>query len=177
GFETWSRLVQQPLIWLGKQDPFGSIDELKALDPKQDELRALLGVLQKYFNANQTFTVADCWQKAEETEFSGQSGRWQPKNQDLREVMTDRYGKVDQRSFGHKLMRHRDRICDGWCIEVVTDTKHARASVYKLKNDRVANAQLETAQPEMAPPQHKTDATQEPDPTEQEVSDLLERRS
>jgi putative DNA primase/helicase len=148
GFEAWSRLVQQPLIWLGKQDPYGSMDELKALDPKQEELRALLGVLRKYFKADAIFTVADCWQKAEETEFVGTSGsRWQHTNQDLREVMTDQYGKVDQRSFGKKLMRHRDRICDGWRVEVVTDSKQTRVSVFRLRQVWATDAQSETAQP------------------------------
>ena len=66
------------------------MDELKALDPKQEELQALLGALKKHFNADAIFTVADCWQKAEETELSSQSIRWQHKNQDLREVMADR---------------------------------------------------------------------------------------
>src|SRR5262249_30406624 len=147
GFEAWSRLVQQPLVWLGKQDPYGSMDELKALDPKQEELRALLGALRNHFMANQTFTVAACWQKAEESkpvyqaEFAGQSPliqspRWQRTNQDLREVMTDQYGKIDQRSFGRKLMRHRDRICDGWRIEVVTDSKQSRVSVFRLRKGR-----------------------------------------
>jgi len=174
GFEAWSRLIQQPLIWLGKQDPYGSMDALKALDPKRDELQALLGTLKKYFNADAIFTVADCWKKAEETEFSGQSIRWQHKNQDLREVMTDQYGKINQRSFGRKLMRHRDRIRDGWRIEVVTDSTQSRVSVFKLKN---VWAQPETVQSEAAAPPHKADISQETDPTEQEVSELLEGRS
>src|SRR5262249_23577370 len=85
---------------------------------------------------------ADCWKNAEEPKtvyqddgspLAGAVGRWQRTNQDLREVMTNQYGKVDQRSFGQKLMRHRDRICDGWCIEVVTDSKRARVSVFRLK--------------------------------------------
>lgn len=134
GFEAWSRLVQQPLIWLGEADPFGSMEELKALDPKQDELHELLGVLKKYFEADEQFAVADCWQKAEEKEQERHSFRWYYKNQDLRKAMTDNYGKVDQRSFGQKLMRHRDRMCNGWCIQVVTDSTQTRVSVLKLKN-------------------------------------------
>jgi len=171
GFEAWSCLIQQPLIWLGKQDPYGSMDALKALDPKQEELQALMDALKKHFNADAIFTVADCYQKAEETEFSGQSIRWQYKNQALREVMTSQHGKVDQRSFGQKLMRHRDRICNGWCIEVVTNSTQSRVSVFRLKQ---VWAQPETVQSEAAAPQHKADT--ETDPTEQEVSELLEGR-
>jgi putative DNA primase/helicase len=142
GFEAWSRLVQQPLIWLGEADPYGGMDELRALDPKQEELLEVLEVLKKYFKANAPFTVADCRQRAEETEMRGSppNTRWQHKRQDLREVMADRFGKVNQRVFGRKLMRHRDRICNGWCIEVVTDSKQARVSVFKLKNTATAQS-------------------------------------
>jgi hypothetical protein len=53
--------------------------------------------------------------------------------QDLRVAMTDRHGQINQKSFGWKLMRHRNRICNGWRIEVVTDSTQARASTYRLK--------------------------------------------
>ena len=75
GFEQWSRLVQQPLIWLGEQDPFGGMDELRALDPKHEELQALLDALKKHFPADTPFTVADCQQKAEETMAGGYGQR------------------------------------------------------------------------------------------------------
>ena len=123
GFEGWSRLVQQPLIWLGEQDPLGGMDELKTLDPRQGELHALLEALKKHFNADESFTVADCKRKAEELV-----------DRDLRDVMTDARGQINNKSFGWKLARHRDRIHDGWYIEVVADSTKREASVYKLKN-------------------------------------------
>jgi hypothetical protein len=133
GFEQWSRLVQQPLIWLGEQDPSGGMDELRALDPKHEELQALMDTLKKYFPADAPFTVADCQQKAEETLAGGYGQRWEFVNPDMRTVMLDAHGQINNKAFGRKLVRHRNRIHDGWYIEVVTDSKKARVSVFKIK--------------------------------------------
>jgi len=48
GFEQWSRLVQQALIWLDEEDPWGTIEEMRAMDPQEDELQRLHDVLKKY---------------------------------------------------------------------------------------------------------------------------------
>jgi len=132
GFEGWSRLVQQPLIWLGEEDPFGGMDELRALDPKLEELQALLEALKKYFKADEPFTVADCRKKAEEL-VDQYSYQRQYVRQDLRDVMTDARGQINDKSFGRKLVRHRDRIHDGWYMQVVTSSKEARVSVFRLR--------------------------------------------
>ena len=39
GFEPWSRLVRDALIWLGEADPVKSMDTVRSLDPD----RAVLG--------------------------------------------------------------------------------------------------------------------------------------
>ena len=106
GFEQWSRLVQQSLIWLGEQDAFGGMDELRALDPKQDELQVLLDTLKKHFAADAPFTVADCERKAEETLPGGHGQRWEFINPNMRAVMLDARGQVNSRAFGKKLVRH-----------------------------------------------------------------------
>src|SRR5262249_49880227 len=67
GYEEWSRMVQQPLMWLGMDDPFGGMGSTRAMDPTMEELQRLLDVLKKYRDALAgRFTVAGCERLAEE---------------------------------------------------------------------------------------------------------------
>ena len=61
GFDEWSRLVQQPLMWLGRPDPLGNRETIRSLDPKGQELDGLLEVLKKYQKKSwlRGFTVAE----------------------------------------------------------------------------------------------------------------------
>ena len=59
GFEEWSRLVQQPLMWLGRPDPWGNREMMRGLDDKEQELTRLLDVLKKSrVELGEGFTVA-----------------------------------------------------------------------------------------------------------------------
>ena len=111
GFEEWSRLVQQPLMWLGMADPCGNIARMRAMDIQTDELQKLHKVLRDIFKAGDKFTVAMCSRKADEmrTTAYGKPEFWWP---ELRDLMTV-YGKVNEKSFGRLLARHRGRRTDG----------------------------------------------------------------
>jgi putative DNA primase/helicase len=127
GFEEWSRLVQQPLMWLGMPDPLGNRETLRALDSKEQELDYLLDVLKKYRNElGQGFTVATLARLANELE-RGTFGDY--RRPDLRELMSFN-GKINERSFGRLLSRHRDRIRDGWCVAFAKIKD--KVSVYRL---------------------------------------------
>jgi putative DNA primase/helicase len=116
GYEEWSRYVQQPLIWLGMDDPFGNINEMRSVDPTEGELQRLIDVLKKHFGKGQ-FTVSDCRELAE--------GR-----QDLRDLMTF-HGSVNVKSFGRLLSRHLERVRGGW--QIVTESKEGdRVLRYRL---------------------------------------------
>ena len=131
GFETWSRFVQQPLMWLGEADPLGGMEDARALDPSIEELRQLIEVLRKCFPAaQQFFTVADCARLAEEMDHDSW-GRPRYKRQDLRDVMTFQ-NKINTRSFGWLLKRHRDRVIDGWSIRVAGGKERKDANTYYL---------------------------------------------
>ena len=127
GFDEWSRLVQQPLMWLGRPDPLGNRETLRGLDTKEQELDQLLEVLKKYrTELGNGFTVSKCLQLANEKE----DGNWgNYLRQDLREVMS-RDGKINDRAFGRLLSRHLDRVRGGWCV-VFARTAH-KVSVYRL---------------------------------------------
>lgn len=127
GFEAWSRMVQQPLMWLGMEDPFGGKEAMRAMDPKEEELHRLFSVLTKYHkDLAGKFTVADCERLAADLEHDGGIARY--KRQDLRDLMTF-HGKINATSFGWMLRRHRDRIRGDWCLKSAAG---GRVAAYQL---------------------------------------------
>src|SRR5262249_14184687 len=111
GFEAWSRLIQQSLMWLGMADPFGNITSMRAMDIQSDELQKLHKALRDIFKSGDKFTVAMCSRKADEirtTAYGKPVFSWP----ELRDLMTV-HGKPNERSFGRLLGRHRGRITDG----------------------------------------------------------------
>jgi putative DNA primase/helicase len=111
GFETWSRLVQQPLMWLGMADPCGNITSMREMDIQTDELQKLHKVLRDIFKPGDKFTTAMCGRKAEEMRMTAY-GKTEFQWPELRELMTV-HGRINERSFGRLLGRHRERITDG----------------------------------------------------------------
>jgi hypothetical protein len=105
GFEDWSRMVQQLLIWLDMKDPLGAMEEARAADPVREKLQRLLDVLKKYReDLREKFNAADCERLAEDQQI-GQYQRPEFKRTDLRELMTNR-GRVDTTYFGRLLRQH-----------------------------------------------------------------------
>ena len=49
GYEDWSELCRQPLLWLGLPDPTGSVFEAMADDPDRDTLDRLLQAWESVF--------------------------------------------------------------------------------------------------------------------------------
>jgi putative DNA primase/helicase len=102
GFGDWSKRIQQLLIWLKMEDPFGAIEEAIAADPAQERLQRLLDVLKKYRNdIGERFNAAKCGTLAEEQRI-GQYQYPEFKRPDLRELMTN-HGRVDTTYFGRLL--------------------------------------------------------------------------
>jgi putative DNA primase/helicase len=116
GFERWSKLIQQALIWLDMSDPFGSMEEMIGMDPQQEQLGQVIEVLKKHFSTDERFDVALCVKLAEEQEGTQFGPRY--KHPELRDLMTNR-GRIDGRHLGRTLMNLRDQIKDGWWIKVL----------------------------------------------------------
>jgi putative DNA primase/helicase len=110
GFEKWSQLVQQSLIWLGIADPYGNITRMRAADTTLDELQRLHKVLREIFKPTDKFTTALCRKKAEE-QIPDMHG-YKYRHLELRELMTVN-GKFNPEIFGRLLGKHKNRITDG----------------------------------------------------------------
>jgi putative DNA primase/helicase len=108
GFEDWSKMVQQLLIWLGMEDPFGAMEEALAVDPAREKLQRLLDILGKYRkDLGEQFNAANC-EKLAEDQKTGPDQRPAYKRPDLRDLMINR-GRVDTTYFGRLLSEHQGK--------------------------------------------------------------------
>ena len=72
GFEEWSRLVQQPLMWLGMPDPLGNRETMRGLDDKGTGAGSALGCVEEYHvELGNGFTVAELARLANEWDHGG----------------------------------------------------------------------------------------------------------
>jgi putative DNA primase/helicase len=135
GFDSWSRVVRDPLIWLGVPDPVATIESARALDPVRQELRALKNALLAVVGEGKNFDAAYL-------EGMANTYRPPPDNNpqsrpvlawpELHQALLNTRGKIAAKSIGRKLMDFLDRIVDGYRIELVgPDPK--RANTYVLK--------------------------------------------
>lgn len=106
GFEDWSDLCRQPLLWLGCQDPMTSLFESMSDDPDREILGRLLTAWQATFG-NKPAMVRDAVDKISST---------CQEVAELREILYDiaeERGEINRRKLGWWMKRHADRIVDG----------------------------------------------------------------
>ncbi len=104
GFEAWSRMVRDPIIWLGDADPCITIDKIRAGDTKLGPLAALLpqwhiAVGASAVSARRLIEIAT------------QAGE-----EDLREILdgiAGERGSINTRRLGKWLATNKDRVVDG----------------------------------------------------------------
>ncbi|WP_181017399.1 bifunctional DNA primase/polymerase [Methylobacterium sp. V23] len=123
-FERWSRLVREPLIWLGQGDPAGTRLAFEDFDPEREAKTKLIQALFKGFGCGQWFKLADI-DRATTAEMVL-----------VKEALTgllyeSRWGT---RQLGKLLSRHRDGPLLGVSIRTRMD-RHAGVMEYKLDGE------------------------------------------
>jgi hypothetical protein len=106
GFNDWSDLCRQPLLWLGLPDAMESVFKVMAEDPDRETLGRLLVAWQASFGKTAAM-VRDAVSRT--TEFHGDHG-------ELREVLrdiADERGEINRMKLGRWIKRHAGRIVDG----------------------------------------------------------------
>ena len=106
GYENWSELCRQPLLWLGLPDPTESVFEAMADDPDRDTLDRLLQAWESVFGN----TPAMVREAAE------RGSACQNATADLHEVLHDiahERGDINRRKLGQWIKRHEGQIVDG----------------------------------------------------------------
>ncbi|MBM3380702.1 MAG: hypothetical protein FJY39_13440, partial [Betaproteobacteria bacterium] len=104
GFEKWSDLCRQPLLWLGLADATDSIFEAIAEDPDRDALGRLLISWQSAFGTGPGM-VREAVRRSEFGE-----------HVDLREVIreiADERGEINRRRLGWWIRKQAGRVVDG----------------------------------------------------------------
>lgn len=105
GYDEWSDLCRQPLLWLGQPDPAEAIFEAMADDPDRDTLGRLLNAWYLCFGHKATMV-----REAVNCETFSEAG------QKLQEVLNDIAGEregINRRSLGRWIKRHSGRIVGG----------------------------------------------------------------
>lgn len=118
-FEEWSRLVREPLVWLGLPDPVKSIRVLEAADPERLQLGAMLAKVHAAFEGGEfkaaTLIAAS---KARQQQSMVDGGRCLTDGQvdALREALQsvcERNGDLNAKALGRWLLRVNGRIDGG----------------------------------------------------------------
>jgi putative DNA primase/helicase len=112
-YGDWSRLVREPLVWLGCDDPVESMKQTLREDPGNAELLALITAwpLQSDGRTPVTLSVA---QLVVAAAMRGKGGPLHPYlAETLQAVASDRQGKPNARSLGDYLRWNKGRITGG----------------------------------------------------------------
>jgi hypothetical protein len=131
-YGAWSRVVREPLMWLGEPDPVKSMDQARRDDPDRKAARDLiehwekhLGVYPKTFTARE---IIDCASSGKAPEFY-----------DL--LLTNSpHGKIESKSFGRWLAKIVGQVHGGRRIEVTYESD--RGNRYVLRKIQPAQADI-----------------------------------
>lgn len=105
-YGQWSRLVRDPLIWLGMPDPITVMERTFDQDPEREAAIGILAAWREVYG-DSTATAAEAV-KAAKTH-AGLS--------DALESIAARTGTISTRSFGRWLSRHKGRVLGGLKVQ------------------------------------------------------------
>jgi putative DNA primase/helicase len=118
-FEEWSRLVREPLVWLGLPDPVDSIRVLEAADPERAQLHSMLTAVNAAYEFNEfkaASLVHAAKAKAQASIDGGGAALTPDQAADLSEALhavCERNGELNAKSLGRWFLRVRGRIDGG----------------------------------------------------------------
>jgi putative DNA primase/helicase len=119
GYGAWSRVVREPLLWLGEEDPVGSMEQMRTADPERSAASQLLQHWRNGFGFNELVTVQDVIAKAEVKRDS--ASYLYP---GFRALLLEHAGGaksdlIDARRLGRWLQKQHGKVYDGMRIDVV----------------------------------------------------------
>jgi hypothetical protein len=103
-FEDWSDDVRGALMWLGEPDPAKSMEDIRANDPRRNQLDEFLSLWHEALYSRST-TVADAVNHAK---------RWEDEElSDLFKAISNDEGKINNRKIGWWLRKNADKPVNG----------------------------------------------------------------
>lgn len=106
GYDDWSDLCRQPLLWLGLPDAAESVFEAMAEDPDRETLSRVLTAWESNFGKTPTM-VRDAMKRVLES-----LDQYSELHEVLRDIAEER-GEINRRKLGRWIKRHAGRIVGG----------------------------------------------------------------
>ncbi len=101
-YEKWSRMVRDPLLWLGMPDPVAVMERTFDADPERESAIAILAAWRDLFG-DTAATAAEAARAAQD----------RPALMDALQVIAARSGAVSNKALGRWLTKHQGRVLDG----------------------------------------------------------------
>jgi hypothetical protein len=123
-YGEWSKVVREPLIWLGQADPVESMETARAEDPELAAIRELFALWQVELIQNKDYTARDLVHLATSQHDTAGSPYVRPA---LREFLQERAGKsgeISAQRLGIWLGLIEGRPVNGFRLDVKKDPKN-----------------------------------------------------
>jgi putative DNA primase/helicase len=136
GFEDWSRLVCDALVWLGEADPVDTMERARAEDPQREALAAILARWGALLGSARV-SVKDVIDRATDFERSQSSSDLNRKSflhPEFREALltvAGNSGKINGRRLGKWLSANKGKIVNG--LRIVGDGTLEGIARYRLQ--------------------------------------------
>lgn len=128
GFEQWSRMVRQPLVWAGLPDPLDPAEILRAADPELETTRLLFQAWHAAFASEQVTVSRVIAEAMQPGPLSGEAV-----NAELREALNVVCAeRIAPRRFAGWLQRHQNQIVDGLRLSRSGQDGHSKAVLWQV---------------------------------------------
>lgn len=133
GFEEWSRLVRDALIWAGEPDPVGTTERIREQDPKRAALAAVLAqwsaiIGTKRISAKELIDRATDF---DDNDCSGMRRFCHPEFREALLAVAGDAGHINSRRLGIWLNANKQKIIDG--LRIIADGITEGIARYRLQ--------------------------------------------
>jgi putative DNA primase/helicase len=141
-YGEWSRVVREPLIWLGETDPVSSMEGAREEDPERQSETALIELIKGgigNIRIDVDFTLADLIARAME---AGMGNSWDSRaHPELYALLVEKAGTarrddIDARRLGNWFKRIQGKVRRDHKIVKVADQTGRRAALWKCVSSR-----------------------------------------
>lgn len=126
-YGRWSKVVREPLMWLGKEDPVKSMDEIREEDPVRADARTLYALWRECLGEDKAYTAAEVVHRAN-NDF---------KLEDLLRLLVTHAGgfrgEIDVKRAGMWLHSVYGQIHDGFRLDKVKNASSKGGAKYALR--------------------------------------------